>query len=114
LMMHSWHKAFFGFVCCVLVAAPAFAQSDTPKGDPAAGQVKFNSCAGCHGIPEYKNAYPTYNVPKLGGQHYNYIVSALTQYASGKRKHSTMHAQASSLSDQDIRDIAAFLSQSKP
>lgn len=111
-MMHSWRKALFGLVCCAFLATPALAQSDAAKkGDPAAGRIKFNSCMGCHGIVDYHNAYPTYNVPKLGGQHYQYIVNALTEYASGKREHPTMNAQASSISKQDMRDIAAFLSQ---
>jgi len=114
-MMHSWHKVLFGLVCCLFLAAPALAQSDEDaQGDPAEGRILYNSCVGCHGIPGYQNAYPTYNVPKLGGQHYEYIVSALKAYASGKREHSTMHAQASSLSEEDYRDLAAFLSQSWP
>lgn len=113
-MMHSWHKALFGFVCCVFVAAPVCAQSGAGKGDPARGRMLFNSCVGCHGIPTYHYAYPHFNVPKLGGQHYAYIVSALKQYAAGKRKNPTMHAQASSLSEQDIKDLAAFLSQPRP
>ena len=65
---------------------------------------------GCHGIPKYNNAYPTYRVPKLGGQPAAYLASALKAYRSGERPHPTMHAQAASLSDQDIADIAAFLS----
>ena len=116
-MMQSWRKALMALICCAFVSAPAFAQSgdnaDAP-GDAAAGKERFYTCVGCHGIPEYSNAYPTYHVPKLAGQHATYIVSALKAYRSGARKHSTMHAQASSLSDQDIKDIAASLSQQKP
>lgn len=112
--MHSWHKALFGFVCCIFMATPAFAQSDADGGDVAHGRVLFNSCAGCHGIPTYNNPYPHFNVPKLGGQHEQYIVSALKEYKAGNRKHSTMHAQASSLSEQDYKDLAAFLSQPAP
>lgn len=113
-MMHSWRRALLGLICCVFLATPALAQSDAAnKGDPAAGRIKFNSCVGCHGIPNYHWAYPHYNVPKIGGQHYQYLVKALTEYATGKREHTTMHAQAASLSKQDIKDIAAFLSQPK-
>lgn len=83
------------------------AQAD---GDPAAGRQKFYTCVGCHGIPNYNNAYPAYRVPKLGGQNAEYIANALKEYKSGERSHQTMHAQASSLSDQDIADIAAYLS----
>ena len=45
---------------------------------------------------------------KLGGQHSDYIVSALKAYQKGERKHGTMHANASGLSDQDIIDIANY------
>lgn len=116
--MHSWRKALFGFVCCMFLLAPAMAQSDTDsadnsnnKGDPAAGRVAFNSCVGCHGIPNYHYGYQHFNVPKLGGQHYEYLLSALGEYAAGKRKNQTMHAQASSLSEQDLKNLAAYLSQ---
>jgi cytochrome c553 len=78
-------------------------------GDPAAGEKKFYTCYGCHGVENYKNAYPDYSVPKLRHQTAAYIVSALHEYKNGDRPHPTMHAQASSLSDQDIEDIAAYL-----
>lgn len=77
-------------------------------GDPAAGQVKAIPCMGCHGIPGYFNVYPSYRVPKLGGQHADYLVAALKAYKEGLRGHRTMQAQAASLSDQDMADIAAF------
>ena len=79
-------------------------------GDSEAGRDKAETCFGCHGIPGYNNVYPTYRVPKLGGQSAEYIVTALKAYRSGERQHPTMGAQASSMSDEDIQDIAAFLS----
>ena len=78
-------------------------------GDPALGEKKFYTCFGCHGIDDYRNAYPDYSVPKLRHQHASYLIAALQEYRSGERPHATMHAQASSLSDQDIEDIAAYL-----
>jgi len=80
------------------------------KGDPAAGKIKSYTCTGCHGIPGYNNAYPTYSVPKVGGQNYLYLISALKSYREGQRNHPTMELQASSLSDQDIEDISAYFS----
>lgn len=80
-------------------------------GDPEAGRVKAQTCMGCHGIPSYTTVYPTYHVPILGGQHPEYIVAALKAYADGQRAHATMHAQAATLSDQDMQDIAAFFAQ---
>ena len=80
-------------------------------GDADAGKVKFDTCMGCHGIASYSNAYPTYDVPKLAGQHPAYIEAALKGYRSGERSHPTMHSQAASLSDEDIADIAAYVAQ---
>jgi cytochrome c553 len=89
-----------------LVCSSAFAE-----GNAEAGKIKAYTCYGCHGILNYNNAYPTYHVPKLGGQHPEYIIAALQAYKKGERKHPTMTAQASSLSDQDMADIAAYISK---
>lgn len=80
-------------------------------GDAAAGQKKNALCIGCHGIPGYKTAYPeVYSVPKLGGQHAEYIVKALGEYKSGARSHPSMHAIAAGLTEQDMADLAAYYS----
>jgi cytochrome c553 len=79
-------------------------------GDAARGKTLGYTCLGCHGIETYKNVYPTFSVPKLRGQHAEYIVAALKAYRSGERSHGTMHAHAASLSDQDLEDIAAYMS----
>lgn len=78
------------------------------NGDAARGAVLAETCTGCHGIPGYYNASPAYHVPKLGGQNADYIEVALQGYRRGTRGHETMQAQASSLSDQDIADVAAY------
>ncbi len=83
-------------------------------GKPGEGEKKFYTCYGCHGLEDYKNAYPDYDVPKLRHQTAAYLVAALQEYRSGERPHPTMHAQAVSLSDQDIADIAAYLQGSAP
>jgi len=79
------------------------------QGNAERGQHLAYTCLGCHAIENYKNVYPTYSVPKLSGQHAEYLEVALRGYQSGERSHATMHAHAVSLSDQDIADIAAFL-----
>lgn len=79
-------------------------------GDPARGQTLAYTCLGCHGIENYRNAYPNYDVPKLAGQHPEYIVAALKAYKSKERSHATMHAHAAGMSEQDMIDIAAYLS----
>jgi cytochrome c553 len=94
-----------------LAMSTAFAQTaPAAPGNPEHGKDLANTCLGCHGVPGYKNAYPNYSVPKLEGQHPEYIVLALQAYRSGERSHLTMHSQASSLTDQDMADIAAYFS----
>jgi len=82
-------------------------------GDPAAGRQKAETCLGCHGIPEYVNVYPTYHVPKIGGQHADYLAAALKAYRSKERSHGTMRANANLLTDEDIADIAAYFATLK-
>jgi len=102
-------KLFLRTALAVTLAGVALAGIAEPAGNPTVGRELVYSCAGCHSIPGYKNAYPNYNVPKLGGQHAQYIVAALHAYAKGERQHPTMHAQASTLTDQQIADIAAYI-----
>jgi cytochrome c553 len=78
-------------------------------GDAARGEKLGYTCHGCHGIPNYKNSYPVYNVPRLGGQHASYLVVALKAYASQERAHPTMHSHATTLSEQDMQDVATYL-----
>ncbi len=89
----------------LVVTVPA-----TAAGNAVLGKQLAYTCLGCHGIESYKNVYPTFSVPRLRGQHAEYIVAALQEYTKGERSHPTMHAQASTLSDQDMQDIAAYLS----
>lgn len=78
------------------------------------GRVKAYTCTGCHGVDGWRNAYPNYPVPKIAGQHFEYLVTALNDYRSGARKHPTMQVQGEALSDQDIADIAAYLAGAVP
>ncbi|RXR07481.1 c-type cytochrome [Pseudoxanthomonas composti] len=93
--------------------APAPAPAAAPTGRPDEGRLLAYTCQGCHGVTGYKNAYPNYHVPKIGGQSAQYLTQALTEYRKGTRKHPTMEAQAQSFSDQDIADLAAYLSSLK-
>jgi cytochrome c553 len=99
------------------VAAPAMEAAPAPvpaaAGDATRGQGLTYTCRGCHGVTGYKNAYPSYRVPKLGGQSQTYLNAALIEYRKGTRKHPTMQAQAESFSEQDIADIAAYLASIK-
>ena len=101
------HKSSFPYF---ILAASAFFASMGPAhaADPEAGKLKSYTCTGCHGIPGYKNVYPTFHVPKLGGQNEAYIAAALKAYRAGERNHKTMELQSQALSDEDIADIAAY------
>jgi cytochrome c553 len=94
-----------------LIAAASALMMSVPAsaaGNIEAGELKAYTCSGCHGIPGYNNVYPTYKVPKIGGQNYLYLVSALKAYRDGERDHPTMELQANSLSDSDIEDVSAY------
>ncbi|MBS3786547.1 MAG: cytochrome c [Gammaproteobacteria bacterium] len=82
------------------------------EGEIEAGRAKAYTCLGCHGVDGYRNAYPSYRVPLLGGQHAAYIADALRAYQTGDRQHPTMRALAATLSEQDIQDIAAYFESS--
>ena len=94
-------------------AAPATAAPAAIVGSAERGKSLSYTCQGCHGVTGYKNAYPSYHVPRIVGQSPEYLTAALTAYKNGTRTHSTMQAQAKSFSDQDIADIAAYLSSLK-
>ncbi len=87
----------------VFSTQPAFAEADA-----AAGKELGYTCLGCHGIEGYRNAYPSFRVPKLGGQTQEYLAIALKNYGDGNRPHPTMQAQAHSLGEQGIEDVAAY------
>jgi cytochrome c553 len=105
-------KTILGFILFVL-AHPALAQA--PVGNAEAAKSKISMCVGCHGIPDYKTAYPhVYHVPMITGQQSVYIVNALHAYKTGARSHPSMRGIAQSLSDQDMADLAAYYSSSEP
>ena len=57
-----------------------------------------------------RTSIPPSRCPSCAASIAEYIVQALQEYAKGERSHATMHAHASSLSEQDMQDIAAYLS----
>ncbi len=96
-----------------LLLAPLLALAGAVTGaqaqDAAAGEKKAAMCIGCHGIVGYQASFPEiHKVPMISGQGAKYIVSALTAYKKGERKHPTMRGIAGSLSDTDMADLAAY------
>lgn len=87
----------------------SFSGMATAAGETDSFKSKLVMCQGCHGIEDYRTAYPVvYHVPKLGGQHEQYLVKALNDYRSGARNHPTMVGIAGLLSDEDIKSLAAY------
>ena len=103
------------FAVGILVAAiVAWPRTGLAEGSVEQGRQLGFTCLGCHGIEGQRNAYPSYRVPKLGGQSRSYVETALKAYREGSRPHPTMQAHASSLMDTDIEDILSWLDLNEP
>jgi len=80
-------------------------------GDPAAGQQKAAQvCAACHG-PDGHSASNQF--PILAGQYEDYLVHAMEGYRNGQRKNPVMVGMAQPLTDQEVKDLAAFFASQK-
>ena len=103
---------FFTIFLLSALSLQQLAYSEELKGDVQAGEKKIAMCIGCHGIHGYQASFPVvYKVPKISGQTASYIVSALNAYKKGERRHPSMRAVATTLSDQDMADLAAYYQQ---
>ena len=76
-------------------------------GDAAAGKAKAQLCAGCHGADGI-STQPIF--PNLKGQKEEYLKISLKAFKDGSRKNGTMNGMASTLSDADIDNLAAYFS----
>lgn len=96
-------RALASTVLCAAVAGPCFAQGadDVQAGRAKAAQV----CAVCHG-PQGLSTIP--NAPHVAGQPFVYLVEQLKAYRSGKRAHEVMAVIAKPLTDDEIRQLAAW------
>lgn len=93
----------------ILVVFPLVATA----GDVDAGKQKSAICAACHGANGITNVSV---YPNLKGQNEAYLISALNAYKAGQREgglSAVMIPQATSLSDEDIEDLAAYYSSLK-
>jgi cytochrome c553 len=89
--------------------APAATAQAAAPADAKSLEAKTAMCMGCHGIVRYQTSFPeVYKVPLIFGQSAKYIAAALNAYKKGDRKHPTMRGIATSLSDQDILDMANY------
>ena len=98
-----------GLLVLSVATALVLSASAWAGGDAVRGKARAQMCEGCHGITDYRTAYPqVYPVPKIGNQEPAYIVKALQDYKTGARKHPSMRGIAATLSDQDMADLAAY------
>jgi cytochrome c553 len=101
-------------LAALATAVAAACGAHAVEGNAEAAKGKLSMCIGCHGLEGYRTAFPSvYHVPRLGGQHPAYIVSALQAYKKGDRAHPSMRAIAEGLSDQDMADLAAYYGAQK-
>jgi cytochrome c553 len=92
----------------LLIALLAVAsQAAYAGGNAGAGADKSKPCAACHGADFNTPISP--DIPRLAGQHADYLAQALADYKSGARKNPIMGTQVTALSPQDILDLAAYV-----
>ena len=95
-------RILFGIACLILSLN---ARAD---GDPVEGREKAKACLTCHRIGNIVNGAGT---PIISGQYEDYLIQALISYRTGTRSNSIMNGFAANLSNEDIKDIAAFYSE---
>lgn len=90
----------------VLAAAIVLFPFQAHAADVEAGKAKSQICQACHGADGNGIGDPQY--PLLAGQYADYLAKALNDYKSGARENAIMLGFASTLSDEDIVNLAAF------
>ncbi|WP_367067672.1 c-type cytochrome [Oryzisolibacter sp. LB2S] len=92
-------------------AVTSFAQQAPAKPDLAKGEASYAAvCAACHAADG--NSTIAAN-PSLAQQHPEYLVKQLQEFKSGKRADAVMQGMAAMLSDDDMRNVAAWLASQK-
>lgn len=108
-------KTFATLALSVLCLTTSAFASDAPKAakpDTAAGEAKYTAmCAACHGA-DGNSAAP--ENPKLAGQHPEYLVKQLIEFKSGKRANAVMSGMAAALTEEDMKNVSAWLAAQKP
>ena len=87
------------------------ADSKAAKPNLAAGEAKATMmCVACHAV-DGSLGLPAY--PVLQGQHPEYLVKQLHEFKGGQRKNAIMSGMAAPLTDEEMRDVAAFYASKK-
>jgi len=102
-------------IAAALVAPVVSVHANEPvkvaKPDLAKGEASFTAvCAACHGADGNSGAPVN---PKLAQQHPEYIVKQLQEFKSGKRANAVMSGMAATLSEDDMKNIAAWVGSQK-
>lgn len=92
---------------CLLSTLLLSTTSPVKAQDAAKGKVLYAQCIQCHG--EKGDGNPAQKAPRLSGQHDWYVVKQITEIKSGVRKNEVMIPFVSKLSEQDIKDLAAYI-----
>lgn len=108
-------KLFINIIAslCVVLMAPSFASDDSDHADAApakSGAEIAKQCVACHA--EDGNS-PTPNFPRIAGQHADYMVHALKSYKNGDRKNAIMAGIVAALSEEEMKNVAAFYAAQK-
>jgi cbb3-type cytochrome c oxidase subunit III len=112
-------KLIASLLIAAALVAPVLSHANEPaapaaKVDLAKGEATFTAvCAACHGA-DGNSGSPAY--PKLAQQHPDYLVKQLQEFKSGKRANAIMSGMAAALSDDDMKNVAAWVGskESKP
>ncbi|MGI9306134.1 MAG: c-type cytochrome [Gammaproteobacteria bacterium] len=91
-----------------LLAASFLAFASAEAGDIAAGEIKAEPCAACHGAGGNE---PIGANPKIAGQSRKYLLQVMREYRNGKRTDPIMNAQIgenTGITDEDLQDLAAY------
>ena len=97
-------------VVAILLMGALAADVAIAGGDPAAGKEKSQSCVPCHGAD---GKSPAPNFPILAGQYEDYLLYSLKTYKSGARTNAIMRGLVAALSEQDMKDLAAYFASQK-
>ena len=96
-------RSNFGAIAAAIVLAAASGPSTAA--DVKAGRGKAQLCQACHGTDGLSKVP---DAPNIAGQVETYLVTQLRAFKSGARKNEAMTVVASTLSDQDIENVAAY------
>lgn len=106
------HTQTFTGLSLLLAGMVAASAAEDVKGDPAkAVPVVEKLCAACHGLDGNS---PIANIPKLAGQHPEYLLKELRAYQAEHRASGIMAPLAKQLGEEDLANLAAYFARQKP